>query len=146
VARIAAAWTAAGDARPAAAFARALEAARAQPPDVESLDALTQIAAALAPSSPGQAKEILNAAQAAAWRLEGVRARGRALSRIAGAWMALDAARAVALLADLRRLGRANFLDGVAQIAPGTARLGGTALVGRVLAALEEGERFFRGA
>lgn len=111
---------------------------------------LVDVGAALA--SQGQAAaEVWQAArgatreeaEAAARRLDGTRARGRALSRIAGAWMDLDPARACRLLADLRRLGRPNFLDGLSQLVPGAARLGGPALVWRLFEAVEATGAFF---
>ena len=64
--------------------------------------------------------------------------------RIAGAWMDLDPEQACRLLADLRLLGRPDFLDGIAQVAPGAARLGGTQLVWQLFQALEEAQGFFR--
>ena len=69
--------------------------------------------------------------------------RGKGLSGIAAVWMRLDPARACQILADLRRLGRPNFLEGVAQIAPGAAGLGGAALTWQLVEALDVTETFF---
>jgi hypothetical protein len=136
-------WADISEARAAQAFDQALGAARGEPSPAERVDALTQVALALSRSATEQARQILTAAEEAARRLDGPRAQGRALSRLAAVWLDLDAAQAGRLLADLRRLGRENFLDGVAQIAPGVARLGGTALIGQLFEALEAAEAFF---
>lgn len=143
LARLGRHWAEAGDSRAAEAFTLALEAARVEPSGVERADALTQIAVAMSPSGADEARAILEEAEATARQLDGARARGRALSRIAGAQMDLDPARACHLLANLRRLGRPNFLDGLAQIVPGAATLGGAPLLWQIFEAIEQTSAFF---
>jgi tetratricopeptide (TPR) repeat protein len=144
VARIGQHWAEAGDARAADAFALAQEAVQVEPSPVERIDAMIQIAMRLGPSRPDEACALLEEARTQAGAMRGARARGQALSRIAGAYMDLDPERAWRLLAELRGLGRDSFLDGVARIVPGAARLGGTELVSQVFAALEDGRSFFK--
>ena len=137
-------WTVVGDGRAGDAFTLAREAARGEPLAVERIEALVELAVTLPPSRRSQAQDILAEAETGVQRIEEPRGRGRSLARIAGAWMDLDPEQACRLLADLRLLGRPDFLDGVAQVAPGAARLGQITLVWQMFQALEEAHGFFR--
>jgi hypothetical protein len=138
-------WLETGDARAGEALARALEALRGEPSRVERIDASVLVATALAPFRAEQAQTLLDEAERLAAELGPGRAQGQALSRIAAAQMALDAGRGCRLLAALRRTGRDSFLDGVARIVPEAARLGGTTLIAKLAASLDEAQRFFAG-
>jgi len=144
IAQISRHWHETGDHRAVRGFDLALEMVWSESDRVERIDAAVRIAAMLSPFDPDQAYAALKKAKKQADTFAEVRAQGQALSRIAGVMMDIDPGSACRLLANLRRLGRDSFLDGVACIIRGAARLGGTALAWQIYQALEEVEEFFR--
>ena len=134
---------AAGDTRAAEMLARALDAVRGEQSRLERIDATLEIASALVTLWPAQAQALMDEALRVAGDLGVGGTQGPALSRIVGVQMKLDPGRACRLLADLRRLGRDSFLDGVARIVPGAADLGGTALIEQMARSLEDAQGFF---
>ncbi len=143
--RLAAHWASTGDPRAGQAWDRAERAALAEPWAIARVEALSGLAEALRSMLPERARHILAQAEADARREGNLRGRSKSLGGIAASWMLIDPARACQLLADLWRLGRPNFLDGVARIAPRSVSLGGVALAWRLVEALDAAEGFFAG-
>jgi transcriptional regulator with XRE-family HTH domain len=143
LAQLAVHWTRKDDARAGQVLARANEDAGELPSTLEQIEALTQLAGRVAAVRGDPARAFLHEARALVPRLSDRRGRGRSLSRLAGTMMQLDPAQACHWLAELRTLGRENFLDGVAQIAPGAAQLGGAEMILHMVEALDKAEAFF---
>jgi hypothetical protein len=143
LARLGRFWHTLKDQRAAAAFERAIQAARDEPSSSQRVEALLDVQAIMLPLLPVPARQVLEEATRLAPQLDGIRECGRAISDIAAAWMELDPSRACHLLADLRRLGRGNFLDGITQAAPVIARRWGADLAWQIFQSMQQAEAFF---
>ncbi len=136
-------WAQLGDPRAEAAFINAVQAARSDPSDLRKVRALTAVASRMINWRARFAGEILEEAANGARQLAGVRECGRVLSDTAAVWMELEPSRAMAILAELRFLGYANFLDGVSQVIPSAVRRWGADLGVKLDQALQAGVLFF---
>ncbi len=143
LARLAAFWHSRKDQRSAAAFERALQAAREESSPPRKVEALLAVQRVMFPILPLPARQVLEEATRLAPQLDGIRECGRAISDSAAAWMELDPARACQLLIDLRQLGRGNFLDGIARCAPAVARRWGPDLSWQIFESLLQADAFF---
>ena len=143
LAGLAAHWYAQADGRADVALDRAYSAALGATSVIDRVDALIQIAQVVLVNDQAHAERILGEAENLAAEIGSRRGRGRALACIAAAWMDIAPAAACRLLAELRLLGRDNFLDGVAQVAPGVPPHGGPSLLLALAEALEHATTFF---
>lgn len=141
--RLGAHWASSGDPRSGEAWKRAEQAALGAASPSVQVEALTSLAAAMSRWTPDRAGEILTQAEELARREVTLRGRGKGLSGIAAVWMYLAPSRSCQILADLRGLDRFNFLDGVAQIAPGVAERWGADAVWQLVEALLAAETFY---
>ncbi len=143
LARLGQFWQTQKDPRAAAVFERALQAARAEASQTQRIEALLDVQRILLPVLPVPARQVLEEATHLAPKLDGIRECGRAISNIAAAWLELDPSRACQLLADLRRLGRGNFLDGITQAVPVIARRWGPDLAWQIYQSIQQADAFF---
>jgi AAA ATPase domain len=143
LARLGLYWRTRQDPRAVAAIERALQAARDEPSPPQRVEALIDVAEIMRPVFPAPARDVLEEATRLAPKLDGIRECGRALSDLAAAWMELDPSRAFQLLADLRRLGRGNFLDSITQAAPVIGRRWGADLAWQIFQSMQQAEAFF---
>jgi hypothetical protein len=142
VARLGAIFLSDGDHRAEECFRQAITAARGESSVFKQGEVLCKIAAAIGTNDPIRAKILLEDCADLSLRINGIRARGKILGKCTAVAMNFDPEMACRLLAETRYLGRANFLDAVAQIIEPIVERYGATYAWKLYQVLIDAERF----